>query len=86
MDRDLKHARISVVIHAAIAVSMGYFSTWLMNSLYAGVAGIVVLVAIGYPLERLAGNRGLKWWFANGIFIYLFFWLVSWTYFFNAGI
>ncbi len=85
MENDLNHARISLVIHAAAALAVSYLSAFL-GGLYAGLVGIVVLVAIGYPLEKFAGKRGFKWWLANGIFVYLFLWLVGWTYFLNVGI
>lgn len=84
MEKDLLHGRVSVTLHAVVAILVGYFSFWINNNLYAGLLGLVLLVVMGYPLERFTGKRGLKWWFANGIFIYLMLWLVSWTYFLNV--
>ena len=85
MEPELLHSRISVAVHIVAAIVISYVSFTLQNTLYAGVLGIVVLIAIGYPLERVAGKKGFKWWFANGIFIYLFIWLVGWTYFLNLA-
>ncbi|MEE9405860.1 MAG: hypothetical protein V3V26_00465, partial [Candidatus Aenigmarchaeota archaeon] len=48
-----------------------------------GVVGIGVLIAVGFLSEKLVTKKGMKFWAANGIFIYLFIWLVSWVYFFN---
>ena len=86
MDPDVKHARISVIVHAVAAVIIAFISYWIRTPLYAGVIGIIVLVAIGYPLARFTGKRGFTWWLANGILVYLLLWLVGWTYLFNAGI
>lgn len=86
MERDIKHARISVIIHTAAAIVVANISILLANNLFAGVVGIATLVAIGYLLEKFLGKRGFKWWFANGMFIYIFVWLVGWIYFFNLGL
>ena len=85
MDTDLKHSRISLVIHAVAAIAVSYLSIYLGGGLLPGAVGIVVLVGIGYPLERLTGKRGFKWWFVNGVIIYLLIWLVGWTYFLNIA-
>lgn len=82
MDTELKHTRISVLVHGILGVVAAYVAVQ-VDILLAGVIGIVLLVAVGYPLERLVGKRGFKWWFANGIFIYLLLWLVVWIYLFN---
>jgi hypothetical protein len=86
MEKDLKHSRISVIVHAFSAAAVAYASASISNTLYAGALGIAVLIAAGYPLEKAFGKRGFRWWFTNGIFIYLFVWLVGWIYFFNAGL
>lgn len=83
MDTELKHIRVSLIVHVAAAIGVAAVSFWLQNNLFAGVLGIAVLLIIGYPLERMAGKSGLKWWFANGIILYLFAWLVGWIYLFN---
>jgi len=79
---ELKHTRISLMIHAPIAFAMGYIS-YLLNHWVVGIIGIVVLVALGYAVEKMTKKKGMKWWFGNGLFIYLMFWLVSWTLFLN---
>ena len=84
MEKGLRDARISVIAHTIAAVLVAYFSLWIQNNVYAGVVGLVVLIAVGYPLERLTGKRGFKWWLANGIVLYLLVWLVGWIYLFNT--
>lgn len=86
---DLTQTRISVAIHAVVAILMGWVSVQVAaasRSLFAGVLGIVVLIVIGYLTEQVTGKRGIKWWFGNGVIIYLLVWLVSWVYFFNAAL
>ena len=84
MDTNLKHARISVSLHAIAGVIAGMLSFMLNNPAYAGLLGLGILVGLGFGIERVTGKRGFKWWFGHGIFIYLLLWLVSWTYFFNS--
>ena len=33
----------------------------------------ILLVVMGFVIERMTGKRGLKWWASNGLLIYLFF-------------
>jgi len=79
---ELKQTRISLMIHAPVAIAVGWLSAFL-DHWVAGVIGIAVLFACGYVSEKLAKKKGIKWWLANGIFIYVMFWLISWTVFLN---
>ena len=88
---DIMHSRISVIAHTILAFAMGYIS----NFLHLGLAisnwiivpiGFAVLIAFGFIVERMVGKRGFKWWAGNGMLIYLFFWAVAWTLFFNLGV
>lgn len=87
MDPELKAARITVGVHTLLAIIMGWLSPVLsgqfMTNWMPGIVGIILLVVVGYGTERLVGKKGFKFWAANGIFIYLLIWLVSWVYFFN---
>jgi hypothetical protein len=83
MDPELKASRITVGIHTVFAIVMGWASMQLGGGWMAGIAGIAVLVVVGFGTEKLIQKKGMKFWFANGVFIYLLIWLVSWTYFFN---
>ena len=89
-DKDLLHSRISILIHSIVAVIVGYASLTLRSIFQSGwivaAVAIIVLVVMGFGLQRMVGKRGLKWWVSNGLFIYLFFWLISWTMFFNLGL
>ncbi len=74
-------------LHTAVAIIIGYFSP-IIAGMYGtnwipGGVGIGVLIAVGFLSEKLVTKKGMKFWAANGIFIYLFIWLVSWVYFFN---
>jgi hypothetical protein len=79
---DIKNVRVSIGIHSAAAVGMGFVSNFI-SSLYAGVIGVLVLLACGYLSENVTRKKGMKWWFSNGIFVYVMFWIISWTIFLN---
>jgi len=84
--QELNKTRISVAVHAVVGLMVAYITTFSIRGALGGALGIVVLLAIGFALERGLGKKGIKWWFANGIFIYLFMWLVGIIYFFNLGL
>ncbi|MBU0530428.1 MAG: hypothetical protein ABIH52_03425 [Candidatus Aenigmatarchaeota archaeon] len=84
MDKDLRDARISVIVHTVVAVIVGWLSLFLGTFWYAFPLAIVVMIVLGVAMERVVGKRGISWWFGNGVVIYIFFWFVSWTIFFNS--
>ena len=79
---ELKQTRVSLLIHAPVALVMGYVSYYL-NHWMAGILGIGALIALGFVVEKMTKKKGMKWWFGNGMFIYLMLWLISWTVFLN---
>lgn len=81
---DLAASRISVGIHALAGIGAGYASIFLDSGWFALGLAIVVLVALGWGIERVVEARGRKWWIANGAFIYFLMWIVSWVFFFNV--
>ncbi len=86
---ELTQTRISIGIHAVVAIMIGWVSVQVAaasRTLFAGILGIVILLVIGYLIEKITGKKGIKWWFGNGAIIYLLVWLVSWVYFFNAAL
>lgn len=87
MEPELKASRITVAVHAVLAVVMGWLSPIIAGQFgtnwAAGGLGIVLLIVGGYGTERLIKKKGIKFWLANGVFIYILLWLVSWTYFVN---
>jgi hypothetical protein len=83
---ELRHGRIGTGTHTVLGIVIGYASFYLaavLGNWLTVLTGIVVLILFGYVLERFLGNRGIKWWFGNGVVVYLFIWLVSWTFFLN---
>jgi hypothetical protein len=79
-------ARKSVLVYTLAAIGMGYAS--LLVSPAAGnmltiFLGLVVAWLVGRLVQLLVGSKGTRWLIGNGIFIYLFMWLVSWIFFFN---
>lgn len=87
MDNELNASRVTMGVHSILAILVGFLSP-IIGMQYGtnwvpGFIGIVILLAVGYGLERFVGKRGFKFWLANGIIVYLLIWLVSWTYFLN---
>lgn len=79
---EIKQIRITLLIHVVTAIAIGWTSNFL-NSWLSFPIGIGGLVAAGYLSEMITKKKGMKFWFANGIFIYFMFWLISWTIFLN---
>ena len=81
---DMKASRITIGLHTVIAVAIGYASNILQNSLLSIGLGIVVMFVLGFLSELVTKTKkGTKFWIANGVFIYLLVWLITWTYFLN---
>ena len=81
---DANAGRISVVVHALLAIGAGWLAPQFHSDLIGGVVGLILLAAVGYPLTIVLGRKGFKWWAVNGLIIYLFFFLVSWAWMLNA--
>lgn len=91
---ELNSARLVMGVHTIIAILMGFFSpsaaVYFRTNWAPAIIGIVLLIVIGYGTEfatgkkSLTGKKGIKFWAANGIIIYLLVWFVSWVYFFNV--
>ena len=85
---ELKQSRISLVIHVVVALAAGWISVIVAamgRSLFAIGLGLVILYATGFVAQKVTGQKGIKWWAANGIIVYLLFWFISWTLFFNIA-
>lgn len=86
MDSDLGHVRIAIALHSLVAIAMGWVSV-IAAGFYGDaisiLIGMIVLWALGRATKNIIGNKGSKWWFSNGVVIYLFVWLISWIMFFN---
>jgi len=85
---EINQARFSVAINAVAAIMMGWASvvlTAMSRTLVAGVAGIIVMVIVGFITQKAVKNADRKWWLSNGVVVFLLVWLVSWTTFKNLG-
>ena len=88
MEADLMNIRISVALHIVVAIFMGWFSV-VVSSIYGYgdwltiLLGLIILWALGKVTNKVVGKKGFKWWFSNGVIIYLFVWLISWILFCN---
>ena len=85
---ELKSSRISLSLHTVVAIVMGWVSievAAMSRSLFAIAVGLVVLYLVGFIAQRITKQKGIKWWAANGLVVYIFFWFISWTLFFNLA-
>jgi len=89
MADDITHIRISIGLHAAVAIAIGWISV-LFSSFYGDMpsilVGLIVLWVLGRGTRMLVGRKEMRWWFGNGVIIYLFVWLISWILFFNLAV
>jgi hypothetical protein len=79
-------ARLSVIVYALAAVGFGYASLLvspLAGNMLTVFLGLVFAWVVGRLVQSLIGKKDAKWLIGNGLLIYLFFWLVSWIFFFN---
>jgi len=80
------HDKMSVGVHTVAAIAMGYVSLTLASAFgnwMTVFTGFGFLVLMGFALQKALGDKGIKWLVGNGVLIYLFVWLISWTFFFN---
>lgn len=81
-DPEIRHSRISVIVHLLAGFSLSLISITLANNLYSGILGLAVLAALSFVMFKKA-RHGIKWILSNGTIIYLFSWLVGWVVLFN---
>jgi hypothetical protein len=85
---EIKKSRISVVVHSFAAIVMGLASVYIASvsrTLFAGIAGIIVLIVLGLATKR-ASKTEIKWWLSNGAAVFVLVWFVSWVVFHNIGV
>ncbi len=73
-------------LHALAAIPVGWFSLAFSQAYGQQITlllGLVILAFLFYLTETML-KKGYKWWLANGLFMYLFVWAVSWIYFANV--
>jgi len=84
---ELKQARISVSLHLAAAIAVGWTS-WIISLAYTkwicAALGFLVLGAISLVLMKRMKVTG-KWLSGNGTIIYIFAWAVAWVLFYNLA-
>ena len=83
MEEELKHSRISMLIHLAAGAVIGLVSTMLGNVLYGLGLAIVAAYFIGRLTEKTVGKKKFTWWIGNGLFLYVFAWLDVWVFIAN---
>ena len=80
----MKKENISIGVHCLAAITAGFLSRWLENSAAALAVAVLILLITGNMAEKITkGKKNLKWWFANGLLIYIFIWLITWIALYN---
>ncbi len=84
--KEIKDARISVAIFTLAGIAVGFLSSILKSSGVSNyitiLMGILVLIALFYSMQKLMSRKGKL--FLGDSFIYLFIWLVTWVFLYNA--
>lgn len=80
---EMQSIRISVLAHFFAGIVAGAISSLLSANTSLFLA-ILILFLTGRGTEVLIKEKkDFKWWLANGVFIFLFTWIVSWIFFYN---
>ncbi len=77
----------TTVIFALLGAVVGYISFLVNSTPFAFVLMIIVGVVSAFLMKKIMKiSEEWKWWFGNGIVIYIFMWLIMWTIFYNLAI
>lgn len=82
-DKDLR----AVIVSGIFGVIAGYISFTANESLFSFVTAIVLLIisqGVIKAIWKIKEER--KWWFSNGIIMFVFTWFVIWTIFYNIAV
>lgn len=75
----------TTIIFALLGVVVGFLSFLQNSSIIAFLIMVVVAVIFTSLLKRLLKvKEDWKWWFSNGLIVYIFLWLITWTIFYNV--
>ncbi len=79
----MKKENKSYAVYFIGGVVAGILSFLLNSKLYAGLGMAALLVFITLVLNKILGKEKVEWWIKNGIWIYIFMWIISWTVLYN---
>lgn len=75
--------KLNMTIYLFLGIFAGIVSYILKDGIYALVSVMIMAFFSGKILENKFGKKGIKWWISNGLFIYLFIWIISWLFLLN---
>ena len=74
----------STLFHAVLGIIVGYVSFLVNVPVYNLAMAIVVLILVNFLIKAIFKvKEKFSWWLSNGIVIYLLFWLIVWSIFYN---
>ena len=77
----------TTVIFAILGIVVGYASFLINNSVQSFLLMIVIALAFVFILKKtLKINENSKWWFSNGLPIYILLWFITWIILYNVGL
>lgn len=80
----MKPENQSAIFYIILGVVLGYASFLMKNNLFATGLAVAGFFVGAFVLENLLGEqRGYKWFFSNGGWIYFFVWFIAWVVFYN---
>ena len=86
LEREELNTRISVSIYVLVGIAAGFVSLLIspiVGNMLAIFLGLVLAWLIGRIVQIVLGKKDMKWLIGNGLFIYLFVWVIAWIFFFN---
>jgi hypothetical protein len=79
----MKRENKSFFVHILAGIFAGAVSFVVGNKMAAFAVMVVIVAVVIKVLERFLGKEKFRWWFSNGVWIYIFVWIISWTIFYN---
>ncbi len=77
----------TTIIFAIVGVIAGYISFLQNSAPFAFLIMLIIAVVFTLLLKKIMKvTENWKWWFSNGLIIYIFLWLIVWTIFYNLAI
>ena len=74
----------STMFHVVLGAIMGYISFIVNVPVYNLAMAIVILLLANFLIKTVFKvKKKFSWWLSNGIIVYILFWLIAWSIFYN---
>ena len=79
----MKKENKSLSAYFAAGIATGVLSFLIGDKLIALVLMIAIAGILVKVLGKILGEEKIRWWISNGMWIYIFVWIISWTILYN---